>query len=165
MILCASNKKLCYFPSYLEYRPVSILDKYKRSQYFCLFLNPIKWHPGEEIYNFLSFGDSWDGIGTVVSGYWGSSITISTMISKTVSSISISWGSSVGGSSYWGSGVGSYGYWGSYGNWGSYWFDVYVWFSWDFSMYVWFSSDFFMDVWFSSDFFMDVWFSSDFEVE
>ena len=53
-----------------------------------MFLNPIKWHPGKEISNFLSFGDSWDGIGTVVSGYWGSSI---------------------GGGSYWGSGYGSWG--------------------------------------------------------
>merc|ERR1712154_340476 len=123
--------------------------------------------PRKTLVNFLSFGDSWDGVGTVVSGNWGS-ITVSTMVSvsvKSVSTISGNWGNSIGGGSYWSSGVGSGSYWGSGnywgmsvggywsgsdGYWGSYWFDVYVWFS----------SDFFVDVWFSGYFEVEVWFSS-----
>merc|ERR1712154_618812 len=101
--------------------------------------------PRKTLVNFLSFGDSWDGVGTVVSGNWGS-ITVSTMVSvsvKSVSTISGNWGRSDG-------------------YWGSYWFDVYVWFSSDFLVDVWFSSDFFMYVWFGSDFFVYVGFGSDF---
>merc|ERR550539_1371528 len=133
-------------------------------------------------FDFLCFGDSWDGIGTVVGSYWGS-ISVGTMISisvksvvstKTISAISTgvcgNWSSGYWGSGNWGSGISDWGMsisdWGSGdGNWGSYWLNVYVWLGGDFGVYVGFGSDFFMYIGFGSDFFMDVWFSSNLEVE
>merc|ERR1719445_2494089 len=179
----ARQIKALLFSVLFEYRPLKIMDKYKRSRFY-KFRTPYNGTPKKDLVNFLSFGDSWDGIGTVVSGNWGS-ITVSTMVSvsvKSVSTISGNWGSSIGGGSYWGSGsywgmsvgsgnywgmsVGGGGYWsGSDGNWGSYWFDVYVWFSSNFLVDVWFSSNFFMYIGFGSDFFVDVWFSGYFEVK
>merc|ERR1719362_1540499 len=135
-------------------------------------------------FDFLCFGDSWDGIGTVVGSDWGS-ISVGTMISvsiksvvgtKTISAISTGicgnwssgyWGSSNWGSGNWGSGISDWGMsisdWGSgNGNWGSYWLNVYVWLGGDFSVYVWFGGNFFMYIGFSSDFFMYIGFGSDF---
>merc|ERR1719216_738009 len=79
---------------------------------------------------------------------------VSTESSKTITAISVSWGSGVGGNWSWGSGK---------GNWGSY--LVYVWYSCWFKVYVWFSCDFCMNIGFSSDFSMDIGFSSDFGVD
>merc|ERR1719445_2245223 len=169
----ARQIKALLFSVLFEYRPLKIMDKYKRSRFY-KFRTPYNGTPKKSLSNFLSFGDSWDGIGTVVCGNWGS-ITVSTMVSVSSESsvvVSGNWGSGVSGGSYWssgywGSGVSywgmSVGYWGSSnGDWGSYWFDMDVWFSSYFSMYVWLSSDFGMYVWFSSDFFMYVWFSFNF---
>merc|ERR1712224_966487 len=86
---------------------------------------------------------------------------VSTESSKTITAISVCWGSSVGGNWSWGSGNGN---WGSYlvYVWYSCWFNVYVWFGSDFGMNIGFSSDFFMYIGFSSDFFMYIGFSGDF---